>query len=211
MNDEFIPIRTAVQISGMHPNTLRKYADKNQIRSYKSLAGQRMFHKLSLQEFCNPTPSFKEVSHSCKKHYLYNRVSSKKQYDDLLRQTSFLQSRDTKYANYIVIQDIASGINFKRKGLQTILDSCLQGTIGEVVVAHRDRLARFGFELLRYIIETAGGKITVIDDQRNKSSEQELSEDLLSIIHVYSCKQMGKRSYRSKNESSENTIENKQV
>ena len=98
----------------------------------------------------------------------------------------------------ISISDIASGINFKRKGLQTILDSCIQGVIGEVIVAHRDRLSRFGFDLIKLIIEKAGGTITVIDDTQHKSTEQELAEDLLSIIHIYSCKQMGKRSYKTK-------------
>ena len=66
------------------------------------------------------------------------------------------------------------------------------------MVTHKDRLCRFGFELIRLFVEKSGGKITVLDDERNKSSEQELSEDLLSIIHIYSCRQMGKRSYKNK-------------
>jgi predicted site-specific integrase-resolvase len=216
MNDyrktNYVPIRDAVQITGLSPGTLRKMADNNKLKYYRTIHQQRMFDKSSLQTLINPLfVDDKEQKTYDKFNYIYARVSSKKQLEDLHRQVEFLQSRKPEYVNYTVITDVGSGINFKRKGLQTILDSCLQGTIGEVVVAHRDRLARFGFELLRYIVETAGGKITVIDDQRNKSSEQELSEDLLSIIHVYSCKQMGKRSYRSRNESSENTIENKQV
>jgi predicted site-specific integrase-resolvase len=93
---------------------------------------------------------------------------------------------------------VASGINFKRKGLQTLLDACLSKTIGEIIVAHKDRLCRFGFDLIKLIVTKSGGTITVINDSENKSSEQELSEDLLSIIHIYSCKQMGKRSYKSK-------------
>jgi predicted site-specific integrase-resolvase len=128
--------------------------------------------------------------------------------DDLLRQTEYLQQRRPEYASYVSITDIASGINFKRKGLQTILDACLQGTIGELVVAHRDRLCRFGFELVESIVTKAGGKITVLDNDGNKSGEQELAEDLLSIIHVYSCKQMGKRSYSNRvTKSSQNQIE----
>ena len=106
------------------------------------------------------------------------------------------------------MSDIASGINFNRKGLQTILDSCIQGTIGEVVIAHRDRLSRFGFDLIKIIIEKAGGKITILDDENNKSTEQELAEDLLSIIHIYSCRQMGRRSYKiTQSKSAENQNE----
>ena len=128
--------------------------------------------------------------------------------DDLLRQTEYLQQRRPEYASYVSITDVASGINFKRKGLQTILDACLQGTIGELVVAHRDRLCRFGFELVESIVRKAGGQITVLDNDGNKSGEQELAEDLLSIIHVYSCKQMGKRSYSNRvSKSSQNQVE----
>ena len=99
------------------------------------------------------------------------------------------------FDSYKLISDIGSGINFKRQGLITILDSCLQNNIGEVVIAHKDRLSRFGFDLIKLIIEKAGGKITIINDEQNKSTEQELAEDLLSIIHIYSCRQMGKRKY----------------
>ena len=134
-------------------------------------------------------------------NYIYTRVSSKKQLDDLSRQIKYIQERNSEYSSYISISDIASGIwfiNHKRKGLQTILDSCIQGVIGEVIVAHRDRLSRFGFDLIKLIIEKAGGTITVIDDTQHKSTEQELTEDLLSIIHIYSCRQMGKRSYSNR-------------
>ena len=94
-------------------------------------------------------------------------------------------------------------------GLATILDACVQNSIGEVVVAHRDRLCRFGFDLVKQIIEKSGGSITVIDDEKNKSSEQELAEDLLSIINIYSCRQMGKRKYKTKgiDENNKNIIE----
>jgi predicted site-specific integrase-resolvase len=208
MQDEYVPIRIAAQFTGLHPNTLRKFADNNKVQSYKSPAGQRMFHKQSLQTFCRSTPTCIQVSKDTKQSFIYVRVSSKKQHDDLLRQLTFLQSRKPEYAHYKVIQDVASGINFQRKGLQTILDACLQGTLGEVVVAHRDRLARFGFELIKYIIEHSGGTLTVIDDQKNKSTEQELSEDLMSIVHIYCCKQMGKRKYSTHHESHQNKTEN---
>lgn len=72
----------------------------------------------------------------------------------------------------------------------------MQGNIGTVVVAHRDRLCRFGFELIEQVVQLGGGRIIVDDDSdQHKSSEQELAEDLLSIVHIYSCRQMGKRRY----------------
>ena len=195
---KFISSAEAARITSLHPHTLRKYADNNQVKCYKTPSGQRKYDRDSLEKFCNPSIVVHENKTNPKTNYIYSRVSSKKQLDDLLRQTQYLLSHKSEYASYISLSDVASGINFKRKGLQTILDSCLQGTIGEIVIAHRDRLCRFGFELLEILVEKSGGKITVLDNDGNKSSEQELSEDLLSIVHIYSCKQMGKRSYKAK-------------
>ena len=202
----FISIREASRISGIEPQTLRKMADTKKIGCFKTPSRQRKFNLLDLQKMLNNNASNDQNKENTKNNYLYTRVSSKKQMDDLFRQNEFIRSYRPEYSSYVLISDIASGINFKRKGIETILDSCLQGTIGEVVVAHKDRLSRFGFDLFKLIIEKSGGKITVIDGDENKSSEQELAEDLLSIIHIFSCKQMGKRSYtRRNNENIENT------
>jgi len=206
----FISTKEATRITGLHPHTIRKLADKNEIICYKTPSGQRKYNRQCLEKFCNPVLLTPEITTNEKTNYIYSRVSSKKQLDDLVRQTEYLQSRKPQYASYVSITDVASGINFKRKGLQTILDSCLQGTIGELVIAHRDRLCRFGFELLDYIVQKSGGKITVLDNEPNKSTEQELAEDLLSIVHIYSCKQMGTRSYSNRpNKSSQNSVETK--
>lgn len=193
IKNHFVPVGKASQLTGLEAQTIRKMADKGVIECYKTPSGQRRFNIHSIQKFCTPIVPDKEKSDVQKQNYLYARVSTKKQVDDLSRQLEYLQRPE--YDGYAVIKDIGSGINFKRRGLQTLLDSCLQGTIGEVVVAHRDRLCRFGFELVEQLVTKAGGCIKVLDDQNDKSSEQELTEDLLAIIHVFSCKQMGKRSY----------------
>ncbi len=198
---KFLSIGDAATYTGMGQGALRRLYQEGVIKGYTAPSGQRRFSIESLQEFCNLNDGVTEDKLE-KVNYLYARVSSKKQYDDLERQVKFLQdwTRD-KGIKYNVIEDIGSGINFKRKGLQTILDRCIQGVIGNITIAHRDRLSRFGFELIESIVTKAGGSITVIDDNKNKSSEQELAEDLLSIVHIYSCRQMGKRSYtnRTKN------------
>jgi len=202
MNDyrktNYVPIRDAVQITGLSPGTLRKMADNNKLKYYRTIHQQRMFDKSSLQTLINPLfVDDKEQKNYDKVNYIYARVSSKKQLEDLHRQVEFLQSRKPEYVNYTVITDVGSGINFKRKGLKTILDSCLQGRINEVVIAHRDRLCRFGFELLQFIIERCNGRIIVIDNSTNQTTEQLLADDLLSIIHIYSCRKMGSRRYNN--------------
>ena len=199
---EYISIDEASKITGLSIQTIRKLGDKKQIKCFKTPSGHRRFNKQDLEKFCDPDSFNEKDSENTKINYIYTRVSSKKQLDDLSRQVEYIQKRKPEYSSYTTISDIASGINFKRKGLQTILDSCIQGVIGEVVIAHRDRLSRFGFDLVKIIIEKAGGAITILDDEKNKSSEQELAEDLLSIIHIYSCRQMGKRSYKIKQSKS---------
>ena len=204
----FVTTGQAVAITGLHQITIRKYADAKQIQCFVTPSGQRRYNKACLEKFCRPDLSDVKIQPDEKINYIYSRVSSRKQMDDLARQTEYLQQRRPEYASYVSITDVASGINFKRKGLQTLLDACLQGFVGEIVVAHRDRLCRFGFELIESLVVKSGGKITVLDNDGNKSSEQELAEDLLSIIHVYSCRQMGKRSYSNRPvKSSQNPIE----
>ena len=137
---------------------------------------------------------------------IYCRVSSVKQRDDLERQTKYLRD---KYPTHTLISDIGSGINYNREGLKKILELSMSKKLSEVVVAHKDRLARFGFELIEHIFEYNGTKLT-IDNQNNqnnekpKSDSEELSDDLLSIIHVFSCRQMGKRRYHNKNKENKN-------
>jgi len=209
MNDKmFVPLRQACSITGIEEQTLRKLADKEILPCYKTPSGHRMFNKASLEAMCNANTISNKERERIKLNYIYARVSSKKQLDDLSRQIEYIRSTKPEYTSYTVISDVGSGINFKRKGLNTILDSCLQGTLGEVVIAHRDRLCRFGFELLEYIIQKNGGKITILDHDSHKSSEQELAEDLLSVVHLYSSKQMDKRSYsRRATQSSTNKVE----
>ncbi len=204
----YVTTGEAVAITGLHPITIRKYADAHQIQCYLTPSGARRYNRDCLEKFCRPDLVHVQQPTNQKTNFIYSRVSSRKQMDDLARQTEYLQQRRPEYASYISITDVASGINFKRKGLQTILDACIQGTIGELVVAHRDRLCRFGFELVESLVQKAGGKITVLDNDGNKNTEQELAEDLLSIVHVYSCRQMGKRSYTNRAiKVNQNTVE----
>jgi putative resolvase len=206
---KFITLKEAIEITGIGEQTLRKLVDQNKINGYKTLSGHRKYDKECLEKMCSSVSFNKEIKENVKQNFIYARVSSKKQSDDLDRQIDFIKNRRPEYSLYRLITDIASGINFKRKGLSTILDSIIQGNVGEIVIAHRDRLSRFGFDLINTFVTKGGGKITVIDDEKNKSSEQELSEDLLSIIHIYSCKQMGRRKYKTNKDPEiiENQIE----
>ena len=195
MND-FVKISAACDITGLSGFRLRKLADENKIKSYRTPSGQRMFYRHDLEAMCYPISVDVETQANTKHNFLYARVSSKQQSNDLDRQIAYLQCFRPEYMSYTTLSDIGSGVNYKRHGLQTILDACIQGTVGEIVVAHRDRLARFAFDLIESIVQKAGGKITVLTDTSGRTGEQDLAEDLLSIVQIYCCRQMGRRKYK---------------
>ena len=189
---EFITIQKATKIYGFSSQILRKWEKAGLIKSQRTPRNTRMYRRCDLESALGITES-QELDQT--RNIIYCRVSSKKQSDDLKRQSEYLRSI---YPEYDLVEDVGSGIDFSRKGLQAILEYAMQGILGEVVVAHRDRLSRFGFELLEVIISKGGGKITVLENESGKSGEEELAEDLLAIIHVFNCRQMGKRRYGNK-------------
>ncbi|WP_424094875.1 IS607 family transposase [Moorena producens] len=124
----------------------------------------------------------------------YCRVSSTKQRDDLPRQVAYLHSL---FPEAEIVKDIGSGLNYKRKGLKTILERVVRGDQLTIVVTCRDRLTRCGFELIEYLVGLNGGKILVLD-QPESCPESEQTADILSIIHVFSCRVHGIRKYGKK-------------
>jgi predicted site-specific integrase-resolvase len=168
----------AAKLLGVHPNTLRAWDREGKISTIRTPSGQRLFDvsKFLQQE---------------QKVLCYARVSSQKQKDDLQRQISYLQE---KFPQAEIIKDIGSGINFKRKGLLNLINQIEQGRVGKVVVAHKDRLCRFAFDLLKQLFEKHGTQIVVLNEV-SCSPEQELVQDLTTIVHVFSCRLHGLRKY----------------
>ena len=124
--------------------------------------------------------------------FFYCRVSSKKQEGDLERQVSLAKEQ---YPKHNIIKDVGSGLNWKRKGLRKLLKEAHNGKVSEVIIFHKDRLCRFGFEILEYFFALNGVSLMVHDSGEQSATEQELAEDLLSIVHVFSARQHGRRGY----------------
>jgi predicted site-specific integrase-resolvase len=101
------------------------------------------------------------------------------------------------YPNATIIQDIGSGINYKRKGLQTLLERLIKGDKFTLVVAHKDRLVRFGFELFEFLFQQNNGTILVLNNSTG-DPQTELTNDILTILHVFSCRMHGLRKYYNK-------------
>lgn len=186
----FVPIREARKLTGLSDNTLRKYADEGKINCIKPNGKTRLFDVASLQQ---NRKYFAETCNTNKPVVCYCRVSSKKQQDDLVRQVAYMRQQ---FPEAEIIQDIGSGLNFKRKGLQSILQRLLQGDKFTLIIAYPDRLTRFGNQLFEYMFQQNGGELMVLN-KSEVSPEQELTEDLLAILHIFSCRMHGLRRYKS--------------
>lgn len=162
--------------------TIRLWAEEGKIKITKTDGGHRRYIYEENEKKCD------------RQKIIYARVSSAKQESDLKRQIDFLQK---KYPGYKVISDIGSGLNYNRKGFKRLLEGIFTGTIEEIVVAYKDRLCRFGFEIIEQFCEHFSTTITVVDDSDTKSEESELAEDIISIITVFSARFHGRRKYRN--------------
>ena len=172
----------AVAMLGLHPQTLRKYADQGRISHYHNSAGQCLY---DVETYLH--------GRSARQLVCYCRVSSARQRGDFNRQVA--QMREL-YPNAEIVTDVAGGLNWQRKGLLSILERLRGGDKLDVVVAHRDRLARFGIELIEWLVQQNGGAVVVLN-QPDASPEAELADDLLAILHTFSCRMHGLRRYRS--------------
>jgi len=126
----------------------------------------------------------------------YVRVSSMGQKDDLERQKIMINKL---YPNHIMIEDIGSGISLTKRGIKKIIKLAIAGKINKVVVAYKDRLARFGYDLIEDIIkEYSNGKIIIVNKSEDEEPEEELMKDVLQIMNVFVAKMNGLRKYKKK-------------
>jgi len=177
---------------GLDKRTLRKWGDEGGI-SFIEVLGQRHYDIASItvhanSAIANPTPvdSLRGVD------VVYGRVSTRKQRPNLDRQ---LERLTNKYPDCTVLSDCASGLNFQRKGLKKILQLAFARRLRTVHIAYKDRLCRFGYELIEFVLKEHGANIVVDEhDEDAATPERELADDVLSIITVFGARLHGKRS-----------------
>jgi excisionase family DNA binding protein len=179
---EYVSPKEAKIALGISDSTLRRWAKDNKIDFITTDGGHRRYN-------------IKDKQEKKGEKIIYARVSSKKQEHDLQRQIKLLTDR---YPDHTIVSDIASGINYKRKGLTAILDKLFARNISEVVVYSKDRLSRFGFDLFEYLFKSFGAKLIVESNTTEKSSEEELAEDLLSVVTVFTARYHDSRKYKNK-------------
>lgn len=198
MNASFVTSREAKRILGVSDSALRKWADQKLFPSIRTPAGHRLYDVKKFVEDRDEKDLFKEET--IQQKICYCRVSSANQKDDLQRQVLYMSKQ---FPNHRIITDIGSGINFRRKGLCTMLDLASKGSVSEIVVAYRDRLCRFAFELLERVFQLNEVKLVVLNKEMDSSGQSELAEDLLAIVNVFNCRVNGRRKYKTKKEESD--------
>lgn len=187
---KMIKIGKAAEILGVSIQTLHKWEETGELLpARKSKAGTRYYDADKLLNL--DTTDFPTVA--------YARVSSHDQKEDLLRQQELLETFCVaKGWKYEIISDLGSGMNYRKKGLNQLLDLILSKKIKRLILTHKDRLLRFGAELVFSLCELQNIEVVIINRGEQPSFEEELTKDVLEIITVFSARLYGSRSHKSK-------------
>ena len=190
---KYYSINKFSKILGVSAQTLRNGDKKGKLHPHHTSSnGYRYYSHEQLNQVMNVKPNLDRIVIG------YCRVSSNKQKDDLERQIENMKLYLTAQGKpFEIISDIGSGINYKKKGLKELMKRISQNKVDKVVVFYKDRLLRFGFELVEYIASLYDCDIEIID-HTEKTEQQELVEDLVQIITVFSCKLQGKRANKAR-------------
>ena len=190
---KYYSINKFSKILGVSAQTLRNGDKKGKLHPHHTSSnGYRYYSHEQLNQVMNVKPNLDRIVIG------YCRVSSNKQKDDLERQIENMKLYLTAQGKpFEIISDIGSGIDYKKKGLKELMKRISQNKVDKVVVFYKDRLLRFGFELVEYIASLYDCDIEIID-HTEKTEQQEIVEDLVQIITVFSCKLQGKRANKAR-------------
>lgn len=184
----------AAKYIGRHPKTLEKYDNKGILKAYRTKTDRRYYTKKQLDDFLNKDTANDDTN---KKIVAYARVSSNQQKDNLKNQMSFI--RNYTNAKGLVLDeelsDIGSGLNYKRYNWNKLLDQVDQNQIKQIYITYKDRFVRFGFDWFDSFCKKHGCEIIVLNNI-DTSPEQEVVNDLISIIRAFSCRVYGLRKYK---------------
>lgn len=189
-----ISINEASKQLGVSISTLRRWDKSGVLVAQKTPNGHRRYDINKI----NPD-LLHGISNTDRKTVAYARVSSHDQKDDLERQIQALELYCAKQGwTFEIINDLGSGMNYHKKGLKQLLDDILNDKIGRLVLTHKDRLLRFGAELVFALCEARNIEVVIINQSENPSFEEELAQDVLEIITVFSARLYGSRSKKNK-------------
>lgn len=180
------------QLIGRTTNTLQRWDRSGILKAHRSLTGRRYYLHEQYLEVVGRKPNDRKIISYC-------RVSSSGEKKDLISQRAAVESFCLSSGRAVdeKLEDIGSGLNYKRKNFVKLMEMVEQGEVAEIIIAHKDRLIRFGFEWFEKFCKDHGVKIIVMNSEA-LSPEAEMTKDLLSIIHCFSSRLYGLRKYKNK-------------
>ncbi len=180
---KYVKPSQAAEKLGVHVRTLVRWHNEGKILAIKTPSGQRRYD----------VESYTVGIEKDRATVIYARVSSRNQRSDLNRQIAAISNL---YPTAEIISEIGGGLNFKRKKLTALLGRVMQGDVARIIIAHKDRLARFGFDFYQWFCEQFDCTILVLNE-KNLSPEAEMVEDILAILHCFSSRVYGLRKYKT--------------
>ncbi len=193
--NKFLSIQKASEFLGVSTQTLRRWERSKKIEpAERTAGGQRRYDITKLKPSRSPNTKTQNLP-----TIAYARVSSHDQKDDLQRQAHMLEMYCSSQGwSYEIIKDLGSGMNYHKRGLKDLLERIMHGQIGRLVLTHKDRLLRFGAELVFSLCATKRIEVVIINQGDEPSFEEELAKDVLEIITVFSARLYGSRSRKNK-------------
>lgn len=193
----FLSISKVAAELGVCVATIRNYEKAGiLLPSHRTKGGHRRYLQSTIKKFFfNSAKNTEEKATVC-----YCRVSSHDQKQDLERQKESLQAycHGMNYGNVEIISDLGSGLNMKKPGLKKLLHLILTGQVSKLVLSHKDRLLRFGAELVFQVCRFFEIEIIITEDEKAASFEEELARDVICILTVFTAKLYGKRSHQKR-------------
>lgn len=190
-----LSIGEAAELLGVSVKTVRRWSDSGKLKSTRSPSGHRRYNLIDIQEVRDGVVIRPEKRITIN----YARVSSYDQKEDLVRQVQVLENYSANHGwQYETISDLGSGLNYKKKGLKILLNRIMKGDIGRLVLTHKDRLLRFGSELVFAMCEEFNTEVVIINQTKEEISfEQELATDMIELVTVFSARLYGSRSRKN--------------
>jgi excisionase family DNA binding protein len=187
---ESLSIGKTASLLGVSVVTLRRWNKLGKLNSFRTFGNHRRFHINDILDIINPSRN--------KLHIAYARVSSHEQKKDLETQSKRLELIIDQYEHKMLISDLGSGLNYNKSGLKKLINLIVNSKIHTLYLTHKDRLLRFGSELIFSLCKKFGTKVVIVDAVQSISFEQELAQDVIELMTVFSAKLYGKRSHNNK-------------
>ena len=179
---------------GKSVKTLQRWDRDGVLTAYRSPSNRRYYTHTQYLEYMGETIT------ENKQNVIYARVSTRNQKDDLNNQLDFLFNYTRKNGIPIsnVYSDFGSGLNYNRKNWNKLIDDCFDRKIDKIYISYKDRFVRFGYDWICYLLKKYTGVEVISIEDIVTSPEEDMIQDLVSIIHVFSCRIYGLRKYKKK-------------